>query len=524
MAPVVVPILAPLLVSAGVGGVTALSVSIAVGGFLATAGTSLLVGVALSFASAAIQRGSYSDRGRLSAGINSPETRLNTRQEVPSQRRVYGDVIIGGPLFFEQNIDPKYYQGFLLSEGPITSAEEIFNSQTKLQLGGVGFGNIETPLTNIEGQPPYVGNCRVSVRQGRLDQAIDPILAEAFPALDVARFRQRGVATLVFEANYGATFEEHEQLWGSARRPNPTVRILGVPVYDPRDATQRLPVNPNDPEEMEAARLTWKWSNTAALVQSDYLWYENGGRIPLGSINWDRVARSADYDESLIGVKDGAPIRRHTIDGVVTAGQQPVQILQSMLSSNRGFICRQQGRVWVQSSQPIDKPRITITDDMIVGGLESRRTQPKRNLVNRVRTRFIDPRQQWTQVDGPILDRPDLQADDQDLYEATVDVPWTADHRRAQRLAKLYLEGSRLGRTIRFGVTSRVLGLEAGDVVRIQLKHMPRANGVYRIEELRLSDDLQTFTVTATEYDPSIESSWSPADEQPFELPELEVT
>lgn len=523
MPQVVVPILAPILVSSGVSGITALSVSIAVGNAIVSAGTSLLLSVGLSAAAAAIQRSSYGDRGALARGINEPEIRLNTRQEVPAQRWVYGEVLIGGPLFFEESVGNKYYQGFLWSEGPITEVIEIRNTQELLPLQNIQFGTIMQPFTNLDGAPPYVGKCRMCVRRGTIDQTIDPILSGAFSTLDPVTFRQRGVAALVFEASFGTDYEQNELMWGTSRRPNPIALIRGVPVYDPRDPAQRLPNDPDDREDLEDARLTWKWSNNASLVQADYLWRPNGGRIDLGKMRWDKIADSADYDDQLIPTASGQLIRRHTVDGVVTAGQQPVQIIQSMLTANRGFVARSRGDVWIQSSRPVDTPILTITDDDLMGGIEIRRNQPKRNLVNRVRSRFIDPRQQWTTVDGPIRDRTDLRTTDGDLYEATIDLPWTADHRRAQRLQKLYLDETRLGRNARFMVNMQRFGLEVGHVIRLQLKCMPKANGIYRINETGLADGFTSVVVTATEYNAEIEKSWTAADEMPFELPDLEL-
>ncbi len=177
----------------------------------------------------------------------------------------------------------------------------------------------------------------------------------------------------------------------------------------------------------------------------------------------------------------------------------------------------------MQSSIPLS-PVITITDDMMVGGFEFRRAQPKRNLLNRVRCRFIDPRQAWTTVDGPIRDRPDWQDEDGDLYEATYEFPWTADHRRAQRLQKAGLLESRLGRNLNATIDTRILGLKPGQVVRFDSKIMPRINGIYRISEIALAEELSALAIQCNEYNPDIERDWNPEiDEQDFELPELEA-
>ena len=525
MPPVIIPLVANTLILAGVPGLTALSTAIAASSFIINVGTSLVLSIGLSAAANALQRSSLSDKGSIGAGVNSTDVRLNTRQEVPAQRWVYGQVLVGGALFFEESDGTLYYQGFMWSQGPISSVVAVYNSQDEIYLGGsVPFDAILSPASNLAGGPPFVGNVRLSVRRGLSSQAIDPLLASKFPGLDPATFRQRGVATLVLEASSGPTFAAFEQLWGTVRRPNPLALIRGVPVYDPRDPSQVLPTDPDDPDELEAARLTWKWSNNASLVQADYLWRLDGGRIPLASMCWDRIAKSADYDDELIGTNSGELIRRHTIDGVVTAGQNPLPIIQSMLTANRGFVARSQGKVWVQSSQPVDDPVVTITDIDLRGGFEYRRAQPKRSVLNRVRCRFIDPRQEWTTVDGPVRDYPALRAVDGDLYEATYDFMWTADHRRAQRLQKLAADESRMGRTMSCAVGLELLGLEAGNVVRVDSVLTPYVSGVYRLTEVALAAGAAGLTLNMSEYDASIERSWNYlTDEQPFDLPELDT-
>lgn len=443
--------------------------------------------------------------------MNSPEQRLNVRQEIPPLRRVYGEPLVGGALFFEDCLPPYYYRGFLLSDGPVEGVVEYYNSQTRITvLGGL-------PLTD-----PYVGNLQFSFRNGSRDQAADPILLADFPDLGV-NFRQRKIACLVVKANYGADAEKFESMWGSISRPNPYVKLRGVRVYDPRDATQLLPTNPDDPEDYAAAQATWKWSRNASLIQADYLWWKNGGRIRLDRMRWDDVAESAEWDDGVIETKSGELIPRHTIDGVVTAGQNPLQIMTTMLSANRGFIARRNGYVSVVSSQP-KEPTKTITDDWVIGGFELRRTAPKSDLLNKVRVRLIDPRQEWQMVDGPVLVRDDYIEADGDTYEGTVQFPWTERHERAQRLQKAALADTRAGRMQTLSLDIRALGIEAGEVVRRESEVSPRSNGLYRVQEVTFNYLEKTVELTMVEYDPSVETDWNPAtDEQDFEIPDLEA-
>jgi hypothetical protein len=626
---------------------------------------SLAIGVALSAGAALLSRPAQRS---LSAGVNSNEVRLNSRQEVPPVRFIVGEALVGGALFFEECKPPYLYLGVLLSEGPISALVGLQNSQTPI---GINYSNY-TVLT-----PPYTNRLFISFRDGSTSQAIDPILAADFPNLP-ATFRQRQIATLVVKASYGADYTEFQTMWGQAGKPNILAKVRGVAVYDPRDPGQIKPPSRADyatealyKTAHDAAQATWAWSNNATLIQAWYLLSRFGGRIDAARMRWDKIAESADWDDGLIGTagratlgntsvgtgnyggytfvdrsfslpngtavtklglySDGAvttdvkivkrnsagnydivasetldhagggwqdvtlssryvvpttgdyhlasytaagtrnitatvarayvaanaagagqsftedavaavlPVRatyataggelikRHTIDGVITAGQEPFSVMQSLLTANRGIVVRSAGEVWIQTAP--QAPILTINDEMIVGGIEYRRSQPKRSLVNRVRCRFIDPRQDWQTVDGPVIDDAPWQASDGQLLEASAEFAFTADHRRAQRLTRCHMLDSRLGREITTMVSLDAIArcefgeLDPGRVVTVDSEIMPRINGTYRIMEVGLADGFSALEISLTEYDAAIENDWNPeTDEQDFDLPELDVS
>jgi hypothetical protein len=528
------PVLGALAAGAGVAAAsgplvlasfTTVGAAAAAAGGISIAGAlgNLALGLAFSGAAALLSRPSQRS---LTAGVNSNEIRLNSRQEVPPVRFIVGEALVGGALFFEECKPPFLYLGVLLSEGPVTALVGLQNSQTPI---GIDYETFEV-LT-----PPYTDRLFVSFRNGASNQAIDPILDADFSNLP-STFRQRGICTLVIKADYGADWDEFQEMWGQTQKPNILAKIRGIPVYDPRDPTQSAP--PSRAEysteadyqtAWETARATWKWTQNATLIQAWYLISRFGGRIDASRIRWDKIAESATWDDGLIGTNDGDLIPRHTIDGVITAGQEPFSVLQSLLTANRGIVVRSAGDVWIQTAP--QEPILTINDEMIVGGIEYRRSQPKKRLLNRVRVRFIDPRQDWQTVDGPVIDDTDLQEEDGQLLEESIELPFTADHRRAQRLARCHILDSRLGREIKTLVSLDAIArckygeFDPGRVVTVYSNVMPRMNGTYRIMEVGFADGFSALEVSLAEYDPSIDLAWNPeTDEQEFELPDLDVS
>lgn len=473
------------------------------------------------------------------AQANSQEVRVNARQATPSRKIIYGRARTGGAMFFEEVKKPYLYHGWMIASHEIEGFEQLYIARDLIaftQLTPIlPVNQTLTPLGKDNGDgtisavPDYATNLRVSLRTGAASQAIDGLLHSDFVSLE-SQFRQRGITTIVLRYKYpGTDYNDFQAMWGNVQAPNPLVVVKGRKLYDPRDPTQIMWSDPRDLDEIAAAEATWKWSNNAALVQTDYLVQPYGGRILPSRMDYDKVADAAGYDDEQVGTTTaGELIRRHTIDGVVTLNQPPSDVLRSMLTANRGFVVQRAGRVWVSSSRPMT-PVLTIHDGLLTGGIEFQGNKPKRDLVNRVLSRFVASEREYQQVDGPSLDREDLQETDQEILAATMSLPFTLDYRRVERLQKAYLQSARLGKTLSVSVSLRAMA-EAdddliGNIVTFDSDLFSVANGDYRCLSMGFADGFSSLQLQLVQYDPSIERDWIPDnDEMPFTVAELNVS
>ena len=450
------------------------------------------------------------------AGINAPDVRSSIRQSAPAQRIVYGRTRVGGAVFFlDTETPPWLYLGLLLSSRKISEVHG-------LQIAGNDITFLTTSIANNTVLTPFptpgqiyvlsgVSRLFACFRNGSTSQPIDALIAANFGSIS-SEFRQRGVATATFKFKYGNDRTDFEQLWGQVGIPAPAVEVSGAPVYDPRDPTQDV-----DDED------SWKFSRNAALIQADWLRQPYGVNFPVDRIDYDKVAASADFDDEVIVNDDGSASKRHTIDGVVQLNQKPREVMEAMLTANRGFVVQSSGRGWVQSSQP-RSPIFTITDGLLVGGFEFRDDKAKRDTFNKVTSRFPSTDREHQDIDGPVLERADLIAEDEEVLEGTVRIPFTSDHRAVQRLQKQYLEESRLPRAlscrVKLDVMAETIIPQVGECVLVDSVLFPRMNCEYTIEEIGYSDDFSSISLALAEYDDMIPIDWNaPTDEQPFTLP-----
>lgn len=496
-----------------------LGMSAAVAGAIGGAIVSGVLSVGLSLAASLLQTsrgGANAVSSNLeSAGINSPETRYTTRQSIPFKRSILGSAFVGGASAFEEFKAPYFYQTVLVHDGIAAGVDGIWAGNNKLSFAAITTGAALTPLA-ITGQPDYPSRVVIALRLGADDQAADPIIAAGFTDIG-AEFRQRGITTATFRSHIGATQEEYISLYGNVPRPNYFLLVRGDRIYDPRDPTQDI-----DDES------TWKWSNNASLAQIYYITRSWGGRIPMAMIEWDKVAEAADYDDELVGVSGGGFIKRYTVDGLVTHNQRPYDVMLQLLSANRGLLLQAGGKVWVTSSKP-RTPIATIHDAILAGGIKFRDAKPKRELVNKLQFRFVASEQDYQTVDGPILVRDDLIAAAGETLTSTLDLPFTLDHRRAQRLQKAFLETAQLGKTITCRVDVTWLAdlddEPVGNAITFDSDLFGIANGTYLCTSSGFTDDFGSIELALTEYDASIETDWdADTDEQEFTLTTLDVS
>lgn len=497
--------------------IASIGVSTAVAGAIGGAIISGVLSIGLSLAASAL---SHKGQGPLTSDVqtssaNTAQQRLSTRQGAPTKRIIYGRTFVGGALFFERCKPPYLYRGYLLCARKINGVREIYIGNNKLAFASLDPGSVRTPL-GIEGQPDYPTKLRVSVRLGDPDQAIDPLLAADFPDLDPS-FRQRGIATVVVRYQLTNNTDTNTALWGASGNANTFFVVDGVSVFDPRD-----------PSQQRDEETTWKFSRNATLCQADYIRATYGGRVSADKIDWDKVSEAADYDDEAVPCADGTFIPRYTMDGMLTLDQKPYDVFKPMLTANRGTLATGNGRIWVASAKPRD-PALCIYDDLFMDAVQVRNEKLKRDQINILQTRFIANDRDYTLADGPILKRDDLIATDGEELTGTLDLPWTTDYRRVERLQKAFLDSSRLGKAMTSTIDLRAMAEAQTELIAetaiVSSDLFPAANGLATISNVAFVNDFAALQVNLAETDPDIERDWIPSrDEKPFTVAILDLS
>lgn len=444
----------------------AFSAATAIGSAVGSIGLSL----ALSAAGGVLADALRAKQGLDSAQSISSGLRFPVTQAIPPQRMVLGRATTSGVVFFQRADPPYYWLGLILAAHECGAMEKLYVNGQVVSLDNSGLA-INTPF--YDGSTTYI---EASYRNGATDQAIDPIIARDFPAMPTT-FRQRGCATLVVKAHYGASDAVHAQVYGTNGVLNPLVRFQGAKAYDPRAPGHDV----SDP-------TTWAWTDTASLCMFRWLTHQwpDMQHVKPNEVDWDMVKAAADVDELWKARGDGTTERNHTINGVVVAGEDAYALARSMLVANDGHLILKGGKYYPVSGKPTN-PVGTLHQGMLASGFGYQPEPSDRNLTNIVKTEFVDPDRDYQVVVGPVRKRTDLIAADGRELETTVSMRFVEGHQRAQRLADRHLRRSRVGRAMTAKFTIEGSQYKAGDVVRVDFRDFQHVNGLYQIMRARKS-------------------------------------
>lgn len=483
----------------------------------------IAVQIGISLAISAVSFGiSYllSGSGKSNAAAKEgPSVSIPERAGLLTRRRVYGTYTVNGAVFFQKtvadtlsSVPDVFVYGVAVSEGVCDSLEALVINGVECALDSSG-----NPRTApwFDGSIAYL---KASFRSGAADQAMDSIIAARFPsppadfwpdlgsserATRWAKFRQKGIATVVVEIKFGGSVDHHTELWGAGGVPNLQFKVRGLRVYDPRDPS-------HDPDDSS----TWGWSDNATLCEQDWLNANMGFGIAWDEIDTATNAQSARFDADYISTLDGLE-QRGRVNGEVFASEANADVLSQMALQNRAIVTRAGGVYSIRPERAAD-PVATLHMGLLVGDLAFENEPDIRAAINTVNVEF-HPAAAFHESGEVSYSDAALQTADGQVLEQRLQLRFCDSPAAAQRLGYATLTENRAGRTMSAvldiaclvapGKSNRLL--EKGDCVRVVLPSpYTAAGGIYRVNSLDVNGDF-TVSVQLSGTDPNIIDGWT---------------
>jgi hypothetical protein len=459
------------VVAAVTAAVAAVFVSVGVSAATAAVLATFIVNTAITYGISATV-GAFAPKPK-SQAMSDPGAQLRFASDPNAPRMVvYGETAIGGHILKSavSGADNKYLcvVAALGDGGPYEAVQSVKLNNETVTLDGSG---------NVTSPSKWASKALINTTLGTASQA-----ALANAVLDVSGWTSahqgKGVALAYLR------FEYDPEVWTSGA-PTPKFIVRGRKVYDPR-----LDSSPGaDPTN--ASYIAW--SQNPALWILDYLLGVKGLDtaqtrimglgIPVALVDWQSFADAAAVCDEAVNVDAGGTIARYTGGGgVVSANDDPLSVIQAMLASMGGVLTTRSGKAALFAGEA-QTASVTLTDDDLAGAIKIVSARSIRETANAVAIQYREPSQGYEMAGAaPYTNAAWVTEDGSEVLYTTLNLPFTDDHRQAQRLAKIYAGDKREPRTIEANFKIKALQVQEGEVFTLASdSYGSAANGKYRL-------------------------------------------
>ncbi|NUA26100.1 phage tail protein [Cupriavidus basilensis] len=303
---------------------------------------------------------------------------------------------------------------------------------------------------------------RIKKHLGSPNQAADGDLIGELPDYWTAAHRLCGVCYLYVRLEYDADLFPNGL-------PNVKAVVKGKRVYDPRNGTT-------------------VWSDNWALCTYDYLRDERGFGCTDADIDVATVVAAANISSEAVALADGTYQARYSCNGILMSDKSPRDNLTEMTTAGAGAVVIS-GGVFRVFAGAYDVPTVTLTESDLRGPVKVQPRMSRKDLFNVVKGTFVDPSKYWQPGDFPAVRNSLYAAQDGEVIERDIELPFTTNSIMAQRLAKIILERSRQGIVVEFPAKLTAFQLTAYSTVKLSLAKFGWANKPFRVMSWKMSAD-----------------------------------
>lgn len=229
-------------------------------------------------------------------------------------------------------------------------------------------------------------------------------------------------------------------------------------------------------------------SNTSALVE-----YER----TTGTVTDNNLILYSDDFSQWNGVatittdQDTCPAyhqRRYTCDGVVSLDSTPASVVDDLVTAAAGAVTYVQGKYRIHAGA-YDAPVASFDESDLRDTMSVQARMTRKDLFNAVRGTFVNKERSWEATDFPPITNTTYEAEDGgERIFRDIELPFTIDVHRAQRIAKIHLERARQAVSVTFPCKLTAMDVTVWDVVTLTIADMGWSNKPFRVMSWTLDD------------------------------------
>jgi hypothetical protein len=392
-------------------------------------------------------------------GVDQSKT-ITARSSNATRKLIYGETRVGGTFAFIEATDNDQYLHLVivLAAHELEQFTTVFFNDEALTLSG----------SNVTSPSKYNGLADIyPVTVGNASNIPAPLLALSNWTSN-HKLTDQGYlyARLEFDPD---AFEQG--------LPNISAKVKGRKIYDPRTSTTA-------------------WSENPALVIRDYLTdtvYGLGATA--AEIDDASFIAAANVCEESVTLSGGGTQDRYTFNGVVDTQNTPRSNLEQMLTALNGSLYYSNGK-WSLRAGAYVTPTVTLDEDDLASGLTVTTAISARDSFNAIKGQFVSPASDYQATDYPAITSSTFETEDNgERRYLNLDLPFTDNAARAQRIAKQILFKNRQEISLRAKFKMNAFQFQVGDTVMITNARLGFTQKVFEIVSWKLNFDVNEVTV-----------------------------
>jgi hypothetical protein len=392
-------------------------------------------------------------------GVDQSKT-ITARSSNATRKLIYGETRVGGTFAFIEATDNDQYLHLVivLAAHELEQFTTVFFNDEALTLSG----------SNVTSPSKYNGLADIyPVTVGNASNIPAPLLALSNWTSN-HKLTDQGYlyARLEFDPD---AFEQG--------LPNISAKVKGRKIYDPRTSTTA-------------------WSENPALVIRDYLTdtvYGLGATA--AEIDDASFIAAANVCEESVTLSGGGTQDRYTFNGVVDTQNTPRSNLEQMLTALNGSLYYSNGK-WSLRAGAYVTPTVTLDEDDLASGLTVTTAISARDSFNAIKGQFVSPASDYQATDYPAITSGTFETEDNgERRYLNLDLPFTDNAARAQRIAKQILFKNRQEISLRAKFKMNAFQFQVGDTVMITNARLGFTQKVFEIVSWKLNFDVNEVTV-----------------------------
>lgn len=392
-------------------------------------------------------------------GVDQSKT-ITARSSNATRKLIYGETRVGGTFAFIEATDNDQYLHLVI----ILAAHEVE------QFTGIYFNDELLTLTgnSVTSPTKYNGFADIyTVVKGTAGNIPAPLLATS---------KWTSSHTLTDQAYIYARLKFDPDAFEQGL-PNISAKIQGRKIYDPRTTTTVYSKNP-------------------ALVIRDYLSdtvYGLGATA--AEIDDASFIAAANVCEESVTLSGGGTQDRYTFDGVVDTQNTPRSNLEQMLTALNGSLYYSNGK-WSLRAGAYVTPTVTLDESDFASGLTVSTAISARDSFNAIKGQFVSPDSDYQATDYPAITSSTFETEDNgERRYLNLDLPFTDNAARAQRIAKQILYKNRQEISLRAKFKMNAFQFQVGDTVMITNARLGFTQKVFEIVSWKLNFGVNEVTV-----------------------------